>query len=455
MERAQRTTRAWPMQLQGVLCVFGSWKADYATLEDGIFDPEVQIVWVFTEDDLVPPYEGRAQAYLNIDGTWPMEQVVAAILARVQGQAAFRGAISFSEEEIFLANMLNTHLSNGQPPDRAIRRQVDKAAFYSRLQEAGVPMVHFDRWNTWDELAALVAQGYQQGGYVLKPVNASESAGVYRSWPTENVEESFARFQSSCAQAARLGHRLLRPGQVYLIMEYIECGGEPIELTAEVLVRSGEVILLVVQEKMKTAAFAPFFDQQMVSPPVSPSIVRRLPEIREVTHRVVRALDIQQSVLHLEFRLTQRSCIPIDCAMRPGGGFIPHAVYQLSGVDLRLAHVASHLADHPEARSAPDGAGGTCIGALYTTLIPSLEVRTRLVKALEGHSAIFALAASEEFIAEPQFTADATLSLGVRARTPESALLLFNAFTALPAGESASRAAGAAGTGAGRGGSDA
>src|SRR5207247_1953807 len=108
---------------------------------------------------------------------------------------------------------------------------------------------------------------------------------------------------------------------------------------------SGDVILLVIQEKMKTAAFAPFFDQLMVAPPVSPSIFLRLPEIREVTHMVVSALGIQQSVLHLEFRLTQRSCIPIDCAMRPGGGFIPHAVYQLSGVDLRLAHVASHVTD--------------------------------------------------------------------------------------------------------------
>jgi hypothetical protein len=292
-------------------------------------------------------------------------------------------------------------------------------------------MVRFDLWSTPDELADLVARGYQQGCYVLKPVNASESAGVYRSWPTESVEESFAHFQSTCAQAGRLGHRLLRPGQVYLIMDYIECEGEPLELTAEVLVRSGEVNLLVVQEKMITAAFAPFFDQLMVAPPVSPSIILRLPEIREVTHMVVSALGIQQSVLHLEFRLTQRSCIPIDCAMRPGGGFIPHAVYQLSGVDLRLAHVASHVTDLAASRHAPTETGGTCIGALYSTLIPSLELRMSLISVLEGHPAIFALACGQAPIADPQFTADATLSLGVRASTPAEALLLFNGFTTL------------------------
>lgn len=431
------------MQLHGVLCVFGSWKADYTMLEDAIFDPGVQTVWVFTEEDLVPPYEGRAQAYLNIDGTWPMEKVIAAILAHIQGQAPFCGAASFSEEEILLANMLNTHLSNGRPPDRAIRQQVDKAAFYTRLREAGVSMVRFDLWRTWDELANLVAQEYQQGKYVLKPVNASESAGVYRSRAEESVEETFARFQSTCAQAVRLGHRLLRPDQVYLIMEYIECDGKPVELTAEVLVRAGEVILLVVQEKMKTAAFAPFYDQLMVAPPVSPSIVLRLPEIREVTHRVVSALNIQHSVLHLEFRLTLQNCIPIDCAMRPGGGFIPHAVYQLSGVDLRLAHVASHFAGLPDPSKVLDEASGTCIGALYSTLIPSLDLRRRLIFAFEEHPAVFALAGGEAPMAEPQFTADATLSLGVHGKTPNEALRLFNEFTTLAEKENGHPAAAA------------
>jgi hypothetical protein len=435
------TTMTWPMALKGVLCVFGGWRTDYATLEDGLFDPEVEVVWVFTEDDIVPPYAGRAQPYINIDGSWPMEQVVDEILARVQRKAAFRGAVSFSEEEIPLANMLNDHLSDGRPGAWANRRQVDKFEFYTVLKAAQVPMVRFDAWSTWDELAAFVAQGYTQGAYVLKPTNASESAGVYRSLPGESVRDSFANFQSCCAQAARLGHRLLRWGQTYLIMEYIEWDGVPVEITSDVLVRGGQVEVLVVHEKKKTAAYAPFYDQIMVAPPVSPTIASRMAEIREVTQQVIDALGFRQGAVHMECRLTRDLCIPIDCALRPGGGYIPHAVYQLSGVDLRLAHVASHLADLPEPRGGTDGAGGTCIGALYTTLIPSLEVRARLVSAMAGHPAIFALAASEAFIADPQFTADATLSLGVSAQTPEGALRLFNEFTALPGGESGPGAA--------------
>jgi hypothetical protein len=341
--------------------------------------------------------------------------------------------VSFSEEEVFLATMLNTHLSGGQPPALTVRRQIDKASFYTLLKEAGAPMVCFDVWQTADELEAIVAQGpYRQGWYVLKPTGASDSAGVYRSRPTESLRESLAQFRASCEEAGRLGHQLLRSDQSFLIMEYIEWGGEPVEITSEVLVRDGEIALLVVHEKMKTASFAPFFDQLMVAPPVSPSIITRLPEIREVTRMVVSALEIQQGVLHVEFRLTQQSCIPIDCAMRPGGGFIPHAVYQLSGIDLRLAHVASHLfplSDH-EGRSAP-GAGGTCIGALYATLFPSQLASAHLISLLSAEQAVFALSANEELIRNPLFTADAAVSLGVQASTSAEALGLYDRYTAL------------------------
>lgn len=427
----------WPLALKGVLCVFGAWRTDYRTLEEGLFDPDVEVVWVFTEDDILPPYPGRAQPYLNINGSWPMEVVASEILGRRRRAGAFRGAVSFSEEEIPLANMLADRLSGGRPGPWAHRRQVDKAAFYSLLKAAGVPVVRFDLWRTPEELAALAAQGYRQGEYVLKPTSASESAGVYRSRPGESVQESFAHFQNCCAQAARLGHRLLRSGQEYLIMEYISWDGVPVEITCDALVRRGRLEVLVIQEKMKTASWAPFFDQLMVAPPVSAPIAARVPEIREVTQQVISALGYRQGAVHLECRLTGERCIAIDCALRPGGGYIPHAAYLLSGVDLRLAHVASHLFALPARRGGGERAGGTCIGALYSTLIPSLEARTRLVSALEGHPALFALTPGEAFITEPQFTADATLSLGVCARTPHEALALFNAFTARAGGEGA------------------
>jgi hypothetical protein len=434
MDTFRSATRQWSMQFNGVLCVFGYWKARYATLEEGLLDPQVQVVWVFTESDVVPPYEG--QAYICIDGTWPMEEVAKAIWARVERPARFCGAASFSEEEVLLANMLNDHLSGGQPAALAVRRRIDKASFYTLLKEAGVPMVRFDMWRTVDELAAIVGSGaYRQGWYVLKPTGASESAGVYRSRPTESLRESVAQFQAYCEAAGRLGHQLLRSDQSFLVMEYIECDGEPVEVTSEVLVRNGEIDLLVVHEKRKTAAFAPFFDQIMVAPPVSPSIMVRLAEIREVTRIIVSALSIQQSVLHIEFRLTRESCIPIDCAIRPGGGFIPHAVYMLSGVDLRLAHVASHLIPlaWSESIGAP-GVGGTCIGALYAPHFPSPQAAGAFLPFLSGQPAVFALSANEEQIGSPMFTADAAVSLGVQASTSSEALALYDRYAALAAG---------------------
>lgn len=449
MDTLNNITRQWSMQFRGVLCIFGRWKAHYATLEEGLFDQEVNVVWVFTESDLVPPYEG--QPYICIDGTWPMEEVTKAILARVDRDASFCGAVSFSEEEVLLANMLNTHLSGGQPSALAVRRQIDKVTFYTVLKGAGVPMVSFDVWRTADDLEAILTRGpYRQGWYVLKPTGASDSAGVYRSRPTESLRESLAQFQAYCEEAGRLGHQLLRRDLLFLIMEYIEWEGEPVEITSEVLVRDGEIALLVVHEKRKTAAFAPFFDQIMVAPPVSPFIVSRLPEIREVTHMVVSALSIRQGVLHVEFRMTAQSVIPIDCALRPGGGFIPHAVFQLLGVDLRLAHVASHLFPlaSPEIGSAP-GVGGTCIGALYANHFPSPQASARFLSFLSGEPSVFALSANEELIWNPMFTADAVVSLGVQASTSTEALRLYDRSTALAAGgRERGDAAGSSGEGA-------
>jgi hypothetical protein len=211
-------------------------------------------------------------------------------------------------------------------------------------------------------------------------------------------------------------------------MEYIDYHGTPVEVTADGLIVDGEVVLHVVHEKLHVTAFAPFFDKRMVAPPLSPDIYARQSQIAGTTRKLVSALQLTDGVFHLEYRLTEKHCIPIDFALRPGGGFIPHAIYALTGVDLILAHVESHF-DRGRMRIYPqDITRGTCIGALYAAPEISGALFEQLANDLRQQPGVLGLYIKRTPTVDPRFTVDAGLSLGVVASTPTAAYSLFEHF---------------------------
>jgi len=310
-------------------------------------------------------------------------------------------------------------------PTCAIRTLIGKHMLYTALQAASLPMVPFHTWTTDAELEALVEQGiYRQGLYVLKPVESSDSAGVYRSLPEENVKDTLHNYRSYCQESCRIGLTALQR-QLSLVMEYIDYDGIPIELTADGIIENGRVVFQVIHEKAQVREFAPFFDGRMVAPPVSPCVRDRLPQITATAQKVVDVLKLFNCVFHFEYRLTDTHCIPIDCALRPGGGFIPHAIYVLSGIDLILAHIETHLVAHRTRTYPAQLAGGTCIGALYASPSIGAPQFAQLVEALERQESVLAVYHKQAPPVNPMFTVDAGLSLGIYAKTPEEACTCF------------------------------
>lgn len=434
MERTH-VTRTWPMRYVGIWCVFGDWKFDYSTLKEAIADPGVEIVCVYTNQVTLKEVPTLSQDWglhssFCIEEHKSVGEIADRVLGSLSTKRSFCGAVCFNESELALANQLNRILGAPIPSQRAIRRLIDKHTFYTTLSNAGLPTARFHLWKSESDLEQLLERGlYRQGYYVLKPTGGSDSAGVYRSRPHEDLHTSFLNYRACCQESARIGLTNLDK-QTSLIMEYIDYDGTPVEVTADGVVADGKVILHVVHEKLHTAAFSPFYDRRMVAPPCSPEVLTSEEKIAEATCKLVSALQFTDGVFHLEYRLTREECIPIDCAFRPGGGFIPHAIYALTGVDLILAHVQSHFQGTGNQRlpSIVPVTGGSCIGAIYTLPEADPEVFGRLVAYLEQREEILGLHAKQRSVHDPRFTVDACLSLGVLAHTSEKARTLFEHF---------------------------
>jgi len=420
------------MRYVGVWCIFGNWKFRYQTLKEAIRDPEVEIVCVYTNDVTLKENptlsaDWGLHSSFYVDEHWSLAEITTKVLSSLRQKRPFCGAVCFNEGELALANQLNRMLADTASLEFSERKLIDKYTFYATLKAASLPMVNFHLWQTAAELEALLAQGsYQQGSYILKPAESSDSAGVYRSLLDEDVKTSVQKYRAYCQESQRIGFKSVHE-QPSLIMEYVDYDGVPVEITADGIVEDGRVVVHVIHEKLHMTEFAPFFDKRMVAPPMSSELRDRLPEIAATTQHVVSALQLSHCVFHLEYRLTRDRCIPIDCALRPGGGFIPHAIYVLTGIDLILAHIESHFTERRElgGKYQVSIEGATCIGALYAS--PSVNPATfaHLAAALRHEENVLGVYVKQAPAVNPMFTVDAGLSLGIVAKTPREANTLF------------------------------
>ena len=422
-------TRDWPMGYWGVWCIFGDWKYTYQTIPEALQDPDVEIIGIFTDENSAQ--DNRKRGLYNsfaLEASWSVEEIASKVRSSLQDpHRPFLGSAGFSDIELNLAHQLSLILADPSLSHHLTSRRIDKAHFYQLLQKASLPTVRFDTWSEDDELLALIQSSrYQQGNYILKPTNALGSAGVYRSAYDENAQTSIRRYRDLFEDAHRLGLNLTPlHEQSSLIMEYIDYAGTPVEISAEGIVENGKVTLHVVHEKLGTVAFAPFVDRRMVAPPLSPLISHRLSEIEETTQGVVTALGFPYCVFHIEYRLTEEHCIPIDCSVRPGGGLIPHAVYQLTGVDICLAHLESYFLA-PKARCREVFlSGGTCIGAVYASSALNGEELGDQVREIEQDNDVFAVRGNQSIVLNPICTTEAMLALGVCSTSPHAALARF------------------------------
>jgi hypothetical protein len=128
----------------------------------------------------------------------------------------------------------------------------------------------------------------------------------------------------------------------------------------------GELLTYVIHEKIRQSHEGVFRDLMMVSPPMDAHLIQDERIIRDAAKNTLTALECSDTTFHIEFRVGgPGSYIPIDVALRPGGGFICESTRCRSGIDLRLEHVFIQAMGMPRTLSVRRPDCAVAIGAFY------------------------------------------------------------------------------------------
>lgn len=230
-----------------------------------------------------------------------------------------------SEEEYGVANAaVLAELCGWRGPTwRTVISSRDKAYQKSRMRAAGLPVAD---WTVIDDLLdpnVIERAGELQYPLVLKPVGG---AGT----------EATAKVTSATELASVIER--LRPGatgrRTYIAESFVDMREE---WHVEGVVQEGEVVFACVGEYERPClevANGHVVRSRFLDEASSPEHYRTA---RPLLERVVEALGIRNSVVHLELFITADGVVTGECASRMGGGVTPEAVMAKTGLDLSKA----------------------------------------------------------------------------------------------------------------------
>jgi biotin carboxylase len=245
------------------------------------------------------------------------DEATLAEVERAYAAAPFVRAVTFSEDHVELCAEINARLGLGGNTRRSAQLSRDKYRMRGALHAAGVPVPRFFAVRDEAEFAAAVAEvGYP---CISKPVQACASEGVVKLEEGADLAAAFA-FTSAVPQPERIGARVL-------VEEYVS--GK--EFSTEVVVNGGRAHVCGITDK--TTEAEPFFGEIMhVFPAGLPE--ETAAEVRRVAQMTVTALEITDGGAHMEFRLSPRGPVVMECASRLPGDSLPIVIQMAIGVDL-------------------------------------------------------------------------------------------------------------------------
>ncbi|HYJ78936.1 MAG TPA: ATP-grasp domain-containing protein, partial [Longimicrobiaceae bacterium] len=254
------------------------------------------------------------------EDTAAAREQVRAEVERLRRERPFRRAVTFSEDHVELCAEVNERYGLGGGTVRSARLSRDKYLMRGALAAAGVPVPAFRPVSTYAGFAAAVAElGFP---CISKPVKGCASEGVVKLEEGADLRAAW-EFTSGVAQPECAGAPVL-------VEEYVP----GTEYSVEIVVSGGRAHVAGITDK--TTEPEPFFGEVMHVFPaaVPPELERRVAELADAT---VRALEMSGGGAHLEFRLSPRGPVVMECAARIGGDSIPIVVMLASGVDLYAA----------------------------------------------------------------------------------------------------------------------
>lgn len=240
-----------------------------------------------------------------------------------------------------------------------------KANLYFCLQEL-LPDFKFlkivDIFN--DNIVNLIKDNFGlNSDLILKPNKGSGSDGVYRKKTFESVELALNRYRHLLQ--VNITSNTSYSSQEHIVMNFLKQDTENIEFCVDGFVVNGAIKNFFIHEKIKSRLSPPFFDKVMVCPPIHQSLQISSGDILNICTHIVNSFSFTNGVFHFEVIKVGSEFIPIDAAFRTGGGFITHAIYEISGIDLRIHHILSSLNVEMELKNLDVMHCSTCIGVLF------------------------------------------------------------------------------------------
>jgi biotin carboxylase len=235
---------------------------------------------------------------------------------------------------------------------------IDKYAMRCAWAEAGVPSPRFALVrDDEDPRPAIASIGLP---CIVKPASAlsTGSRGV-----SILAEESAIASAVAAARAACHDKRILIEGLIQATLEH----------SAEVLVNDGEVRVLTIGDKVKSAP--PYRVDRSVDYPTSLDRERR-GRVERTVIQAVQALGIGTGAAHVEVATTPTGCEVIELGARCGGGGTPYPIlHHVTGLDQLALLIAAQLGqDWSVPLTLPQR------GSVYRFLFPQAGV----VREVEG-----------------------------------------------------------------------
>lgn len=236
----------------------------------------------------------------------------------------FDGILCYVEAYIELTSRIAEYFGLPFTKSKNAKACRNKYAMRQRFKENGIMVPGFQKVSSLKEAHVVIDRiGFP---CVIKPVDGYMSIGVSKVESSADLERIFCEIRSHASE--------------FVLEEYMSGS----EVSVESLVYGESVIHLAVTEK--ALGPEPYFEEiaHYVPAEIDDALRGR---IFDAATKGIRALEIENSAVHIEMRLTPRGLRIVEIGARLGGDKIPYLVRLATGINMAQAAIRIALGEEP------------------------------------------------------------------------------------------------------------
>ncbi|MEC0493235.1 ATP-grasp domain-containing protein [Bacillus glycinifermentans] len=229
---------------------------------------------------------------------------------KYQEKHPISGVLTWSDKDVELVSYIANKL--GLPGPSAAAAKNARSKYLMRKSWESVPGLSpkFNRVTSLEDLKSAAEK--LTFPLIFKPVGASGSKSILLIESEDDLEDAYQRMTDYTSPDKDKIYSYF-PNE-YIAEEYLDGP----EVTVDGLVQDGKVYIAGVIDKHIT----PQYSMEYFAEFPSSKSEETIKEIEEKAEQAVKALGLNNSAFHLECRVTSYGVRMIECAARPGGGFI-------------------------------------------------------------------------------------------------------------------------------------